>query len=75
MVIAQRGHETYLFYSRFDESTDSHMDHYEVWLMPSLTEQQLQGSWVGLERLALSRLPDIGIRDLPFVVPRRGQHA
>ena len=72
MVLAKRGGETFLFYSRFDESADSHTDYYEVWVMPALTEPQLQGSWVGLEDLALSRLPNIGLRELPFVVPRRG---
>ena len=74
MVIAKRGEETFLFYSRFDEAADSHTDHYEVWVMPSLTEERLQSSWLGLENMALSRLPNVGIHDLPFVVPLRGQH-
>jgi hypothetical protein len=30
MVLAKRGDETFLFYSRFDEAADSHTDHYEV---------------------------------------------
>jgi len=74
MVVAKRGGETFLFYSRFDEVADSHTEYYEVWAMPLLPEERLQGSWVGLEDLALSRLPNIGIQDLPFCVPRRGQH-
>ena len=75
MVLAKRGDEAFLFYSRFDEIADSHTDYYEVWVMPSLPEERLHGSWVGLENLALSRLPNISIQDLPFCVPGRGQHA
>ena len=75
MVVARRGDEMFLFYSRFDESADYHTDHYEVWVMPLLSEQQLEGSWDGLEGLALDQLPNIGLRDLPFSVPRRGVHA
>ncbi len=75
MVVARRGDETFLFYSRFDEELDDYIGHYEVWAMPPLSEAQLQGSWVGLESLAVGRLPDVAIRSLPFVVPRRGESA
>ena len=73
IVIARRGDETFLFDSRFDDSADCHTDYYEVLAMPPLSEQQLRGSWSGLENLALGQLPSIGLHDLPFVVHRRGQ--
>ena len=75
MVVARRGDEMFLFYSRFDESADCHTNHYEVLVLPLLSEQQLQGSWDDLEGLVLDRRPSIGLQDLPFVVPRRGLHA
>jgi hypothetical protein len=74
MVVARRGSEMFLFCSRLDELADTHADHYEVWAMPLLSENQLEGSWIGLEDLALRRLPNIGLQELPFVVPRRVQN-
>jgi hypothetical protein len=71
MVIARRGAGTYLFHSRFDESLDDYIDHYEVWRMPSLTADELRQSWVGLELRALERLPNIGLQQLPFEVTSR----
>ena len=47
MMVARHGDETFLFHSRFDEELDDFIDHYEVWRMPSLTEEDLQGSWEG----------------------------
>jgi hypothetical protein len=72
MVVARRGEETFLFYSRFDEELDDFIGHYEVWRMPSLAEEDLQGSWEGLELRALERMPDIGLRELPFPFVQRG---
>jgi hypothetical protein len=73
-VIAQRGGDLYFFDSRFDDDLDDYLDHYEVWRLPSLSDEQLAGSWVGLEKLALERLSDIGLRDLPFEVSSRNTH-
>ena len=70
-VIAQRDGSLYLFDSRFDDDLDCYLEHYEVWRLPLLPEEQLVGSWVGLEKLALERLPNVGLRDLPFEVSSR----
>jgi hypothetical protein len=70
-VIARRGSDTFFFDSRFDESLDDYLDHYQVWRLPPLTEEQFNGSWIGLEKIALERLPDIGLRELPFEVTSR----
>ena len=70
-VIARNDGQWYFFDSRFDDDLDDYVDHYEVWLLPELAPYQLGGSWVGLERLAISRLPDVGLRDLPFEVSYR----
>ena len=70
-VIAQRDGCLYFFDSRFDDDLDDYLDHYEVWRLPSLSDEKLAGSWVGLEKLALERLPDVGLRDLPFQVSSR----
>jgi hypothetical protein len=70
-VVAVRNSQLYFFDSRFDESIDDYIDHYEVWLLPILSPEILRGSWIGLEKLALGRLPDIGLRDLPFEILSR----
>jgi len=69
-VIAQRDGSLYLFDSRFDENLDTYLEHYEVWRLPLLPDEQLAKSWVGLQHFALERLPNVGLRDLPFVVSR-----
>ncbi len=73
MIVAERRGEAYLFYSRFDEEADEYMDCYEVWRLPPLASMDLTGTWEGLEKRALARLPDISLSGLPFVVPRRTQ--
>lgn len=70
-VVARRDGNLYFFDSRFDEELDAHIDHYEVWRLPSLSDEELSGSWVGLEAAALERLPNVGLRDLPFEVSSR----
>jgi hypothetical protein len=68
MVIATGPGGTFLFWSRFDEELDEYIDHYEVWRMPPLSESDLSGSWVGLEGKALERMPDVPLRELPFII-------
>ena len=70
-VIAQRGSDTFFFDSSFDELLDAYSDHYKVWRLPTLTEEQINGSWIDLEKNALERLPNIGLRELPFEVSSR----
>ena len=70
-VIARHGSKTFLFDSRFDELLDDYLDHYEVWRLPPLTQEQIDSSWIGLEAIALERLPNIGLRELPFEVSSR----
>ena len=72
MMVARHGDETFLFHSRFDEELDDLIDHYKVWRMPSLTEEDLQDSWERLEMRALERMLDIGLRELPFPFVQRG---
>lgn len=70
-VVARRDGNLYFFNSRFDEELDDYIDHYEVWRLPPLSDEQLSGSWIGLEAVAFERLPDVGLRDLPFEVSSR----
>ena len=71
MIVGQSVHGTFLFYSRFEEAAGGYSEHYEVYRMPSLSDQDLAGSWEGLETRALERLADLPVGEFPFDVARR----
>lgn len=71
MVVARDDTGTYLFHSRFDENLDDYIDHYEVFEIPALSDDELRGSWASLPGKALRRLPDVPLRQLPFKITRR----
>jgi hypothetical protein len=71
MVVGRDETSTYLFYSPFDQRLDDYVDAYQVYRMPDLKPEDLEGSWVGLEDRAIERLPDIPIGSLPFDVTSR----
>lgn len=71
MVVARNESGTYLFYSRFDDALDDYIDHYEVFEIPALTDEELRGSWIAIPNRALRRLPDVPLRQLPFEITRR----
>ncbi|MDP9087693.1 MAG: hypothetical protein M3O26_02985 [Pseudomonadota bacterium] len=47
------------------------MECYEVYRLPSLSENELARSWEGLELRAVERLSDLPVREFPFDVARR----
>ena len=70
MIVATGPDGTFLFWSRFDEKLDEYVDRYEVWRMPKIADDELRGSWIGLEARALERMPNIALSELPFAVER-----
>ncbi len=70
IIVACKGGDSFLFYSRFDDQLDEYSDFYEVYRMPPLADLSLDGSWAGLEKKALERLPDVPLGELPFEVRR-----
>ncbi len=71
MVVARDQSGTYLFWSRFDETHDDYRDSYEVYRMPQLTDDELRGSWVGLENRAIEHLGTVPTRSVSFDSERR----
>jgi len=71
MVVATNESGTYLFHSRFDDTLDDYIDHYEVHELPPLSAVELQGSWTNLPSRSLKRLADVPLRQLPFEITRR----
>ncbi len=67
------GRNEYLPFSQpFDDSLDDYVDFYACYVMPVLSTEELEGTWVGLENRALDRLPNVPLNELPFELPRRG---
>ena len=66
MIVASRGEELVLFYSRFCDDRDDYNDYYERYRLPSLSTEDLTGTWEGLEDRAIERLPDLPLNELPF---------
>ena len=59
------GGRTYLFDCPFDDDQEDYPDEYRVYLLPSLTADELAGSWAGLFRRAtaeLGRVPASAVR-------------
>ena len=71
MIVARSDLGTFLFYSRFEETADEYAGCYEVYRIPSLSGEELAGSWEGLELRAVERLSDLPVGDFPFDVARR----
>ena len=71
MVFARDGTGTYLSWSRYVESQDDYRDFYDVYRLPSLSDEELRGSWVGLENRAIAHLGNVPTRSLSFDSERR----
>ena len=65
-VVARDASGTYFFWCRFVEAHDDYRDFYDVYRMPPLTDQELRGSWVGLENRALEHLGSMATHSLSF---------
>ena len=70
-VVARDESGTYLFLSRFIDAHDDYRDFYEVYRMPTLADQELRGTWIGLENRAIEHLGTIPTRGLSFDSERR----
>ena len=72
MIVTQDGSSTYLLWSRFDEALDDYRDVYDVYRMPPLSDEELRGSWVDLEKRAIEHIGTVPVRCLTF---DSGRHA
>ena len=62
---------TYMFECPFDDQLDDYPEFYEVFAMPSLSDELLSGSWADLSRHALGRLGRVRVCDVRFDASRR----
>jgi hypothetical protein len=63
--------QQFLFDCPFNETAEDYPDRYAVYLMPSLTEDDLQGSWAVLPAKATRRLGTVPVIEIRFDATRR----
>lgn len=63
--------QVFLFESVFDQNVDEYSVFYDVYLLPKLSDQVLDGSWDELSCLASRKLGSIPVKSVQFDVTRR----
>lgn len=61
----------FLFDCEFDDETEDFPDQYQVYLMPSLADADLAGSWVHLCARAIQHLGEVPLDQVVFDATRR----
>lgn len=62
---------TYLFDRSFDEDADDFANHYRVYLMPELSEDDLAGSWTHLPLKAIREIGEVPVNHVHFDSSKR----
>ena len=65
-IIVSDSQRTYFFDCPFNEQRDDYLPDYDVYLMPSLSQPELSGSWVSLPERALRRLGRVPVSNVRF---------
>jgi hypothetical protein len=61
----------YLFDASFDDGIDEYPDHYEVYVLPKLSQADLDGTWLSLRERASERIGTIATGEVSFDESRR----
>jgi hypothetical protein len=61
----------YLFDCPFDEELDEYLDRYQVYRLPAISEDELQGSWEDLPERAVNMLGTIPVTQVQFDPTKR----
>jgi hypothetical protein len=56
----------FLFESLFNEEQDDYLKIYEVYLMPNLTQEEINGSWKDINQRAIRKICEVGIDEVKF---------
>lgn len=71
VFVVSFGGKQYLFDCRFDESADEYPEVYQVYVLPSLGDGELNGSWDGLTERAQKHLGQVLVKSVVFDASRR----
>jgi len=63
--------ELYLFDCPFDEELDDYSERYQVYQLPTISEDELQGSWEHLPERAASALGTVPVAQVQFDSSKR----
>ena len=66
MIVVRHKGLLVLLESAFDEKADDYSDRYSVFVLPEISEDELEGSWEGLSSKAQRFLGHIPVRDVEF---------
>jgi len=61
----------YVFVRDFDEEADEYEDQYRVFLMPPLTDEEIQSSWLRVENRATRFVGKVAVKDVRFDATHR----
>lgn len=61
----------YLFDCRFDESIEDYEEMYQVYVLPELKEDELNGSWKDIAKKAESYLGEVPVSEVKFDPTKR----
>ncbi len=71
IFLVSHNDQDYLFDCPFDEATEDYPDVYHVYVMPSLSDEDLAESWAELPLKARKHLADVPISNVRFDSTRR----
>jgi hypothetical protein len=71
MFIVQHDGQRYLFDCKFNQSADEYEDMYQVYALPELTENELDGSWEGLSEKAEVHIGEVLVSSVVFDPTKR----
>lgn len=61
----------YVFVRDFDDDLDEYEDHYRVYLLPPLTDEEIEASWLRVENRATDFLGKVAVKDVAFDATHR----
>jgi len=61
----------YAFVRDFDDDLDEYEDQYRVYLLPSLTDEEVEASWLRIETRATDYLGEAAVKDVAFDATHR----
>lgn len=61
----------YVFVRDFDDVLDEYEDHYRVYLLPPLTDEEIQSAWLRIEDRATDYLGKVAVKDVRFDATHR----
>ena len=70
-IYVSDGTKNYFFSSEFDEAADDYRDKYDVYEMPKMSDEALNGSWLNVERKAIRHIGRVPVKDIKLDKTKR----